>query len=217
MMTKAWPRYFSEFLGTFLLVLFGCGSIVLNEIYGSFSGSLIPIVFGLTITLSIYLLGPISGAHFNPAVTIAFALTKNLAKKEIPGYILAQFLGAFLASIVHLGLWGQQHSFGVTQIAIALPMGIGIEVIISFILMFVIIAVATTQHPIQRHAAVPIGATVAICAFVAGPATGASMNPARSLGPALLSGQLQHLWVYLFFTVVGASMGAWVYEKIRRS
>ena len=209
------PQYLAELIGTFFLVFFGCGAVILSELDNESVAAFIPIIFGGAVSIMIYATGHISGAHFNPAVTIAFWASKRLPATKIPGYIVAQVTGAILASVVHLQVWGTQHSFGVTEITTGVSTALLIEFILSFALMFVIISVATDSRAVGEMAGVAIGSTVALCAFVGGPLTGASMNPARSIGPAIVSMEFGSLWIYLTTPIVGTILGAKVYEWIR--
>ncbi|MDA8792193.1 aquaporin [Bacteriovoracaceae bacterium] len=215
MSRNSWTQYMAEFIGTFFLVFFGCGSMILAELNPEFNGSFIPIIWGGAVSIMIYAVGHISGAHFNPAVTIAFWGVKRFPGKSVPGFILAQIFGALLASTVHLIIWGGEHSFGATGLSVSLSSGMLVEVILSFALMFVIISVATDSRAIGELAGIAIGSTVALDAFVGGPLTKASMNPARSLAPALYSGELSTLWLYFIGPIIGAYLGAKVYEYIR--
>ncbi len=207
--------YVAEFIGTFFLVFFGCGAVALSETGVPGVAPFIPIVFGSAVAVMIYAVGHISGAHFNPAVTAAFFAMGRFPAARLPGYICAQILGALLASSMHAILWGMHHSFGVTAPATGLVASALMEFILSFALMFVIASVATDSRAVGELAGIAIGATVALCAFVGGPLTGASMNPARSLGPALIAGEFAHLWLYLTVPFLGTAAGAWVYDLIR--
>ena len=209
------PQYISEFIGTFFLIFFGCGSMILAEVNPSYAGSFIPIIWGGSVSIMIYALGHISGAHFNPAVTLAFWSVKRFPGKRVGGYLLAQCLGASFASFVHFLIWGATHKFGVTEFSVAIGVGFLVEVILSFALMFVIISVATDSRAVGELAGIAIGSTVALCAFVGGPLTNASMNPARSLGPGLFSGSGLGLWPYFIAPILGAMLGAKTYEWIR--
>ena len=209
------PQYLAELIGTFFLVFFGCGAMILAQLGSSELGVFVPLIFGGAVSVMIYAVGHISGAHFNPAVTVAFWAAKRFPAKRIPGYIGAQILGALLASVVHRIIWGSAHDFGATLLQSSLGVGFLVEVILSFALMFVIISVATDSRAVGELAGLAIGSTVALCAFVGGPLTMASMNPARSLGPALVSGQWENIWLYLLAPVIGTILGALCYEWIR--
>lgn len=210
-------QYVAEFIGTFFMVFFGCGAIILSQIsHGETNELTISLAFGGSISIMIYAVGHISGAHFNPAVTLAFWIAKRFPSRRVPCYLLAQFLGALLASTIHCLIWGNEiHDFGATTTTINLWTGFMIEMIISFSLMFVIISVATDSRAVGELAGIAIGSTVAVCALVMGPLTGASMNPARTLAPAVLSGNYHQLWVYLFAPILGTVCGALVYDWIR--
>jgi aquaporin NIP len=209
------PQYIAEFIGTFFLVFFGCGAMILAEVNPSYNGSLVPFVWGGAVSIMIYAVGHISGAHFNPAVTIAFWSTKRFPSKRVAGYVIAQTGGALLASLVHAVIWGFEHKFGSTQMSISIAGGFLVEVILSFALMFVIISVATDSRAVGELAGIAIGTCVALCAFVGGPLTNASMNPARSIAPSILDGDLNIIWAYILAPIVGAILGAKTYEWIR--
>ncbi len=211
------PKYIAEFIGTFFLVFFGCGAMILSQVQpDSIPQVAIPLVFGGIVSVMIYSVGHISGAHFNPAVTIGFWAVKRIPTSRVLGYLISQFLGATLASVLHKLIWsGLAHNYGVTTYFIPFQMVILLEFIFSFVLMFVIISVATDSRAVGELAGIAIGTTVAICSFVGGPLTGASMNPARSFGPALMSGNLTIIWPYLIAPVLGAIIGSISYEKIR--
>ena len=208
-------QYVAEFIGTFFLVFFGCGAIILAETSSPATGPLIPVVFGGAVAVMIYAVGHISGAHFNPGVTLAFWVTRRLAFSRVPGYVLAQILGALAASGIHAVLWGTDHSFGATTFSGEIMPAVVMEFILSFALMFVIMSVATDSRAVGELAGIAIGTTVTICAFTGGPLTGASMNPARSLGPALFAGNFDTLWLYLTVPLAGTCAGALVYNWIR--
>lgn len=207
----------AEFIGTFALVFASCGAIIVHQLYPqSLSGLAIPLVFGLVIAVMIYSVGHISGAHFNPVVTLAFAVTRHFPPLKVLGYVAAQFLGALFASFLHhIFLSNVDHDFGMTQTVLPQMAALGLEFLFSFFLMFVIMAVATDTRAVGEMAGLAIGGIVAVCAFFGGPLTGASMNPARSLGPALMAGELSGLWVYFLGPLLGAVAGSIVYQKIR--
>lgn len=212
---KYFPLYLSEFIGCFFLIFFGCGAMVMSEVNEPFNGQIIPLVFGAVICVMIYAVGHISGAHFNPAVSIAFCSLKRLSPAKLIGYILSQLLGALAGCLALMLIFGNDHSFGATVSTVNTPSLLIIEFILSFSLMFVITSVATDERAQGQLAGLSIGLTVFLAAAVFGPLTGASMNPARTLAPALFSGELSDLLVYLLASVFGAVSGAKVYEWSR--
>ena len=206
----------AEFIGTFFMILFGCGSMVIAEINPSALPSFtIPVIFGGIIATMIYAVGHISGAHFNPAVTAAFFFLQRISFKKMFGYICSQFLGAIIATSIISIIWKKNHHFGATFIQTGLMPALIIEFLCSFLLMFVIVAVATDSRAIGELAGLAIGLTVSLCAFVFGPYTGASMNPARSFAPALFDGNFEHFWIYLLVPILGTISASFIYEKIR--
>lgn len=175
----------------------------------------VSLTFGLIVMAMIAALGHISGAHFNPAVTLAFALARHFPWREVPVYALAQCGGAVAGAATLRVLFGNVAVLGAT-----LPQGgawqsAGLEVLLTALLMFVIIAVATDERAVGQHASLAIGATVALDALWGGPISGASMNPARSFGPALVAGVWRAQWVYWLGPIVGASLGAMLYQWLR--
>ncbi len=209
-------RYAAEFVGTFLLVFAGPGAVVINEVSGGGVGSLgIGLSFGLAVMAAIYSIGHISGAHINPAVTVAFALTRHFPWSLVPAYVLSQLLGASAASAVHLALFGDVANLGATVPSGSPLQALGLELILTLFLMFVVSSVATDVRAVGQAAAIAIGGYVALAATFAGPIAGASMNPARSFGPALLSGTWTAQWVYWAGPIVGAVLGALLYRYVR--
>lgn len=204
----------AEGIGTFALVFAGCGAIVVDASVGGLGHVGVCAVFGLVVGVMIFATGHISGAHFNPAVTLGFAASGRFPWPEVPSYIGAQCAAALLASVAVSGLVGTEAHLGATLPAVELGRAFGLEVILTFFLMFVITAVATDARASGNLAAVAIGGTVALCALMGGPLTGASMNPARSLGPALVSGSTEGLALYLVAPVVGAVLAAWTYTQV---
>lgn len=201
-------KLLSEFLGTFGLVFTGCGAIVVNQLSGGVIGHFgICAIFGLIVLAMVYALGDVSGAHINPAVTIAFWISERFPLKEVGPYIFAQCLGSVAASGLLLYLFPKDvTSLGSTMVSEGVFQAFVMETVITFLLMLIIIMVATGSKEVGTLAGIAIGAAVAVLALLAGPITGASMNPARSFGPALVSGNLVDLWVYFVAPILGASL-----------
>lgn len=209
-------RSLAEFIGTFAMVFAGCGSVMVAERFpGSLSHAAIPVVFGLVVAVMIYAVGHISGAHFNPAVTLAFALARHFPPKEVLFYWIAQCLGSIAAIGLLIVLLPPGQAFGTTLSSVHPPQALAWEGVLTFFLMFVIMAVATDTRAEGTMAGAAIGGTVMLAAFVGGPVTGASMNPARSLGPALFQGDLSQLWIYTLGPMLGAVAAAWIYTYLR--
>ncbi len=199
----------AEALGTFFLVLIGCGSIVVNTIYGGVIGHAgISVVFGMVVMAMIYSVGNISGAHLNPAVTIGFLFAKRIGIRQTLFYIVFQIIGGLAASLLLRLIFPESQSLGETIPSIKVLPAFLTEVVLTFMLMFVILNVSTGHKEKGIMAGVAIGATVCIAAMVGGPLTGASMNPARSLGPGIISGNLEHIWIYISAPVVGAILAS---------
>jgi aquaporin NIP len=210
-------RAAAECLATFALVFAGCGAVIANSVYGGALGTVgIGLVFGLIIMVMVYATGHLSGAHINPAVTLAFTLNRHFPAREAMAYIGAQVVGAVTSALVLLAIWPDQPAeLGATVPSIGLGSALVYEVVLTAFLMFVIMAVATDTRAVGAAAAIAIGATVGLDATFGGPVTGASMNPARSLGPALAAGEWSDFWIYLAGPVVGATLGALAYQAVR--
>ena len=209
------PALLGEGIGTFVLVFAGCGAIAVDSLHGGLAGPAIAAAFGLGIIVMVSALGHVSGAHLNPAVTAAFAISGHLPMRRVLPYWAAQVAGATLAAIFLRLSLGDDASLGVTHPSGSDAQAFAWELVLTAVLMLVITAVATDARALGQAAAIAIGGTVALCALVGGPISGASMNPARSLGPALVTGDLGGLWIYLMAPVVGASIGAIVYDRLR--
>ncbi len=203
----------AELLGTFALVFCGTGAIVINQqTNGAVSHAGVAITFGFSVMAMIYTLGNISGAHLNPAVTIAFTLAKRFYLKEVLPYIIAQLAGAILASLTLKYLFPANELLGATLPAGTELQSFILEFILTFFLMLVIINVATGSKEQGMFAGLAIGSTILLEAMFAGPICGASMNPARSVAPALISGHLEHLWIYIVATIAGAALAIPVWK-----
>ena len=205
----------AEAFGTFALVFAGAGAIMVDAKTHALGHVGVAITFGLVIMVMIYAVGHVSGAHLNAAVTFAFALTRHFAWRRAVGYWAAQFVGAFIAAVILRGSLGNIAHVGAT-----LPSGSQLqsflwETVMSAFLMFVVLAVATDTRAVGEAAAIAIGGTIGLDAMFGGPISGASMNPMRSLGPALVSGDLHALWLYIVAPIVGTSLGGLLYQAIR--
>jgi aquaporin NIP len=210
-------RATAEALGTFALVFAGCGAIVTNAERGGTLGSVgVSIVFGLVILAGIAAFGHISGAHFNPAVTTSFFLTRHLPARDATSYIAAQAAGATVAALLLWLVWPDRPAhLGATVPSIAVGRAVLVEGVMTAFLMLVILSVATDTRAAGAPAAIAIGAAIAVDALFGGPLTGASMNPARSFGPALVAGEWKDFWVYLAGPLLGAPLGAFAYQFVR--
>jgi MIP family channel proteins len=212
-----WRRTAAEGLAAFALVFAGCGAIVADARYDGALGAVgVALVFGLVIMGMVYATGHLSGAHINPAVTLAFTLTRHFPPREAGAYIGAQLAGAVAAALLLLAVWPDQPAaLGATVPSVGAGSALAYEVVLTAILMFVITAVATDTRAVGSGAAIAIGGAVGLDALFGGPVTGASMNPARSFGPALAAGEWQDFWVYVAGPLIGAGVGAFTYQVIR--
>jgi aquaporin NIP len=196
-------KYIAEIIGTFSMIFCGCGAMAINDFTGgTITHPGVAITWGLIVMAMIYAFGDISGAHFNPAVTVGFAVAKKFSWHEVPKYIGSQFIGALAASLVLLFLFPES-DLGATIPSIEPMKVFVIELLLSFFLMVVIINVSTGSKEIGPIAGIAIGSVILLEAMFAGPLTKASMNPIRSLAPALVSGNFTHLWVYLTAPFMG--------------
>lgn len=205
----------AEAIGTFALVFAGAGAVMMDAKTHALGQVGIALTFGLVIMAMIYAVGHVSGAHFNGAVTFAFALTRHLPWRRAAGYWAAQLAGAVAAAALLRASLGSVANVGATLPSGSSGQSFVWELVLSAFLMFVIMAVATDTRAVGEAAALAIGGAIALGALVGGPVSGASMNPMRSLGPALVSGELHALWVYVVAPVVGCSAGALAYQLVR--
>jgi MIP family channel proteins len=207
----------AEAIAAFALVFAGCGAIVADSRYDGALGTVgVGIVFGLVIMVMVYATGHLSGAHINPAVTIAFTVTRHFPARDAIAYVGAQVAGATAGALTLLAVWTDKPAhLGATLPSIGVGSAAVYELVLTAFLMFVIMAVATDTRAVGAAAAIAIGGTVGLDALFGGPVTGASMNPARSLGPALVSWQWHDLWIYLVGPIAGAALGAFAYQLVR--
>ncbi len=202
---RACPKYIAEFIGTFALVFAGTGAIIINDVTGGAVTNVgVGLTFGMIVMTMIYAVGDVSGAHFNPAVTLGFFVARRLEGKLILPYVLSQLSGALTASFFLRGLFPQHSTLGTTAPAGAALQSLTLEIILTALLMFVILNVSVGAKERGITAGIAVGSVIALEALFAGPISGASMNPARSFAPALVSQHLAHLWIYLVAPIAGA-------------
>jgi aquaporin NIP len=208
-------RLTAELVGTFALVFAGCGAVMVEAKTGALGHVGVALTFGLVIMAMIYAVGHISGAHLNPAVSLAFALNRHFPWTKLLGYWAAQLAGALTAAALLRASLGNIAHVGATLPSGSERQSFLWELVLTFFLMFVIMAVATDTRAVGEAAAIAIGGTVGLDAMFGGPISGASMNPARSIGPAFVSGDLHALWLYIAAPLVGAALGAAIYQFLR--
>jgi aquaporin NIP len=210
-------RSIAEAIATFALVFAGCGAIVTDATRdGVLGAGGVAAVFGLVIMVMVYATGHLSGAHINPAVTLAFTLSRHFPPREALTYIAAQCVGAIAAALALLAIWPDRPAdLGATSPSVGVGSALAYEAVLSAFLMFVIMAVATDTRAAGAAAAIAIGGTIGLDALVGGPVTGASMNPARSLGPALAAWEWRDFWIYLVGPIGGTALGGLAYQLVR--
>ncbi len=207
----------AEAIGTFALVFAGAGAIMVDAKTHALGHVGVAITFGLVIMAMIYAVGHVSGAHFNAAVTFAFAITRHFPWPRAVVYWIAQFTGALLAALALRASLGNVAHIGATLPSGSQGQSFFFEFVMTAFLMFVILAVATDTRAVGEAAAIAIGGTIGLDAMFGGPISGASMNPMRSIGPALVSGELHALWLYIVAPILGASVGGLAYQFVRGS
>jgi len=204
-MMRDGKKYAAEFIGTFGLVFAGTGAIIINDVSGGAVTNVgIGLTFGMIVLAMIYAVGDVSGAHLNPAVTLGFFAARRLEAKMVLPYVLSQLLGALAASLLLRGLFPQHSTLGTTAPAGSALQSLILEIILTALLMFVILSVSVGAKERGITAGIAVGSVIALEALFAGPICGASMNPARSFAPALVSQHLTNLWIYLVAPVTGA-------------
>jgi aquaporin NIP len=211
-------KYVAELLGTFVLVFCGTGAMVIDQQFGGAVTHVgVAITWGLIVMSMIYSFGSISGAHLNPAVTVAFTIAGRFKVGQLPGYIAGQLAGALLASLTLKILFPASPFLGATIPAGTEMQSFILELLLTFFLMLVIMQVAHGSKERGAIAGMAIGAVVGLEAMFAGPVSGASMNPARSIAPAVVSGHLEHLWVYIAAPITGSVLAipVWQYLNIK--
>jgi aquaporin Z len=205
----------AELIGTFCLVFAGTGAIIINhESAGTVSHVGISLTFGLIVLAMIYAIGDVSGAHLNPAVTLGFWAARRFQIGRVVPYIVSQCVGALLASLILRAMFPGHESLGATLPAGSVFQSFALEAILTAILMFVILCVSTGPKEKGIMAGIAVGAVIALEALFAGPICGASMNPARSLAPALIAVKLADLWIYLIAPVLGAFLGVIAFRGV---
>jgi aquaporin Z len=208
-------KYFGEIVGTFALIFCGTGAIIINQESGGAITHLgIAITFGLIVASMIFALGDVSGAHLNPAVTLSFAVKNRFPWKAVLPYFASQTLGAFIASVTLKFLFPENESLGATIPAGSQAQSFILEVILTMILVMVIFNVTTGAKEKGLTAAIAIGGVVGLEALFAGPICGASMNPIRSISPALVSGHVESLWIYILAPTIGALLGVFIHNLL---
>ena len=216
MILSEFKKYTAEMLGTFGLVFAGTGAIIIDQAAGGGVTHVgVALTFGLVVLAMIYNFGDISGAHLNPAVTFGFWMARRLPGREVFPYFLSQILGALAASGLLRLLFPQNQFLGATLPAGAETQSFVLEAVLTFFLMLTILNVSTGAKEKGITAGIAIGAVIALEALFAGPICGASMNPARSLAPALVSGHLEHLWLYLLAPPLGACAAMFACRCVR--
>jgi MIP family channel proteins len=203
----------AELIGTFILIFFGCGSILIDQnLDGIFGLQGIAFAFGLIVMAVVYAIGHVSGAHINPAVTLALAAVNKFSWHKVPFYLIAQFLGATLAAFALSVSVATDDSLGMTMPSGDIGQALFLEVIMTAFLLFVVMGVGTDKRAPSTFTAIAVGGVVIVDVLVGGTISGASLNPARSFGPALVTMNFEHLWIYFVGPIAGALVGVMLYR-----
>ena len=210
-------KYLAELIGTFIMIFIGTGSIMIDSIHNQIGNIGIGLSFGVSVMFVVYAIGSVSGAHINPAVSIAFWLDKKLMTKDLIPYIFFQIVGGILASTLLFLLLPESKTMGETLVQYNnWKIVFIVEFIITFILMFVILHVSDKSRNLDRFSGIAIGGVVAFAAIFVGPISGGSMNPARSIAPAILINDFSYLWIYILSPILGAVLSVFVYNIIQK-
>jgi aquaporin NIP len=207
-------KYLAEVIGTFILLFVGTGCVVVEQQTGALGLTGIATVWGLVIIALIYAFGDISGTHLNPAVTVAFAVDKRFEWKEVPAYLVAQFIGAISASVLLHSLFPENKTLGITQPSGTMLQAFVMETVMTFILMMIILRVSVGAKEKGITAGIAIGGTVWFLVLFGGPICGTSLNPTRSLAPAIVTANFQSLWLYMVAPFVGALSAVLVHRVL---
>lgn len=205
----------TEFIGAYAIVFFGCGSVVVDTLKGGLIGHVaINVSFGVIVAVMIYAFGNVSGAHFNPAVTLAFAVSKKFEWNRVIPYIISQVLGGMGGAFMLWVIFPDTITYGENMALGTVFQTFVLEVVMSFFLMLIIYSVSTGHMEKGIMAGVAIGGYIAIEGYIAGPISSSSMNPARSIGPAIFSGNMGDLWIFILAPIIGALLAAWLHPLV---
>lgn len=210
-------KYLAEAIGTFTIIFCGCGAMISQDNTGVISHPGVAVTWGLSVMVMIYAFGSISGGHFNPAVTLAFTIGKKHPKNQLLQYISAQLIGGILAAMLLKFLFASHQNLGGTFPKIPTLNAFILEAVLTFFLMVVIYMVSEGKKEVQNFAGIAIGAVILLESMFAGPLTNASMNPARSIAPALVSGNLDQLWIYCTAPFTGAIIAVFTCKYLKQT